>query len=121
MGGEITLESKLGAGTKATFWIPFKKADDMSHGSPLVDLGGVPDRLRSDFSISISSDEPRSTHPGPPTARSKNATAQAPSTIPDRIEPTVPHSLDPDRTVALTDVQKKSIHVLVSFRNEMRR
>lgn len=52
MHGEIFLESKLGVGTKASFWIPFHKAPYQSNESPLVDLGTIPDRLQSDVSIS---------------------------------------------------------------------
>lgn len=52
MRGSISLESKLGVGTKATFWIPFNKAPYQSSDSPLVDLGSIPDRLQSDLSVS---------------------------------------------------------------------
>ena len=57
MHGSIGLESKLGAGTKCVFCIPFKKVEYMSNGSPLVALGAIPDRLQSDFSVSMSSEE----------------------------------------------------------------
>ncbi|KAF2217723.1 hypothetical protein CERZMDRAFT_31705 [Cercospora zeae-maydis SCOH1-5] len=53
MRGGISLESKLGVGTKATFWIPFAKAPyQASADSPLIDLGSIPHRLASELSIS---------------------------------------------------------------------
>ncbi|KAK4498803.1 hypothetical protein PRZ48_009313 [Zasmidium cellare] len=52
MRGGISLESKLGVGTKATFWIPFHKAPYQSTDTPLVDCGPIPDRLQSELSVS---------------------------------------------------------------------
>ena len=53
MRGEIKLESELGHGTKATFWIPFNKPNfPGQNASPLVDLGGIPPRLQSELSMS---------------------------------------------------------------------
>ena len=48
MRGSIGLESKLGQGTTATFWIPFSKAPYQDDGSPLIDLASIADRLQSD-------------------------------------------------------------------------
>lgn len=59
MHGEISLESTLGLGTTVCFWIPFKKAEYQSNGSPLVSLGPMPDRLTSDMSVSMSSEDQR--------------------------------------------------------------
>lgn len=69
MRGEISLESKLGVGTKATFWIPFNKAPYQTAGdSPLVDLGTIPDRLASELSVSRpSSDNNGASGPSTPT------------------------------------------------------
>ncbi|KAK5171940.1 uncharacterized protein LTR77_003577 [Saxophila tyrrhenica] len=55
MRGKISLESRLGAGTKATFWIPFQKAPHQMEHSPVVDIGAIPDRLASEVSISRAS------------------------------------------------------------------
>lgn len=64
MHGKISLESKLGVGTKATFWIPFHKAPYQSGEPQLVDLGStVPDRLQSELSVS----RPSSPNSGPAT------------------------------------------------------
>ena len=55
MHGQISLESKLGVGTKARFSIPFHKAPYQSPESPIVTMGSIPDRLQSDVSISRTS------------------------------------------------------------------
>ena len=52
MHGEITLESALDSGTTATFWIPFNKPQYTGTSSPMVDLGAIPERLRSELSVS---------------------------------------------------------------------
>lgn len=52
MRGEIKLESELGRGTKATFWIPFNKPQFTGRNSPLIGLGAIPDRLQSEMSVS---------------------------------------------------------------------
>ena len=52
MHGDITLESALDSGTTATFWIPFNKPQYTGTSSPMVNLGAIPDRLRSELSVS---------------------------------------------------------------------
>ena len=52
MHGEITLDSALDSGTTATFWIPFNKPQYTGSSSPMVDLGAIPERLRSEMSVS---------------------------------------------------------------------
>lgn len=52
MHGEITLESALDSGTKATFWIPFNKPSFTDSASVFVDIGSIPDRLKSEVSVS---------------------------------------------------------------------
>lgn len=56
MHGGITLESQLGAGTVATFWIPFNKPQ-YHDGNALIDIGSLPDRLQSEMSVSCSSSD----------------------------------------------------------------
>lgn len=71
MRGTISLESVLGAGTKASFTIPFHKALYQSSGSPLVGLDAIPDRLASEMSVSRASSDsgpPTPTHPRRPIA-----------------------------------------------------
>ncbi|KAI3338239.1 hypothetical protein F4824DRAFT_509463 [Ustulina deusta] len=69
MKGKITLESTVGNGTIATFWIPFAKPQP-SDESSLVDIGSLPYRLQTEMSISCTSSGreqyPR-TQPGGPT------------------------------------------------------
>ena len=55
MHGNITLESSLGNGTTATFSIPFNKPQFQD--GALIDLESLPDRLRSEMSVSCSSSE----------------------------------------------------------------
>ncbi|KAL1878624.1 hypothetical protein VTK73DRAFT_7705 [Phialemonium thermophilum] len=56
MNGRITLESTLGAGTTASFWIPFNKPQ-ASHQTDLVHINPLPDRLQSEMSLSCNSSE----------------------------------------------------------------
>ncbi|OAA73852.1 autoinducer 2 sensor kinase/phosphatase luxQ [Cordyceps fumosorosea ARSEF 2679] len=55
MHGQITLESTVGSGTTATFWIPFHKPQQRNAQN--VDAGAIPDRLQSDLSLSCNSSE----------------------------------------------------------------
>ena len=57
MNGRITLESTLGTGTTATFWIPFKRPLPTRESSRLVQIDALPDRLQSDMSVSCNSSE----------------------------------------------------------------
>ncbi|KAH6657343.1 hypothetical protein BKA67DRAFT_514537 [Truncatella angustata] len=56
MRGRITLESSLGNGTTATFWIPFNKSQTPQTSS-IVEVGALPDRLQSEMSVSCNSSE----------------------------------------------------------------
>lgn len=54
MHGSIHLESKLDAGTKAIFSIPFKKVEHRTSSSAaLLEVGAMPDRLQSELSLSV--------------------------------------------------------------------
>ncbi|KAL0257442.1 hypothetical protein SLS55_008255 [Diplodia seriata] len=63
MHGNIDLQSTLGQGTRASFSIPFNKAQYQDEGSPLIDLASIPDRLQSDISVSCGSSEDYGTPP----------------------------------------------------------
>ncbi|RFU72224.1 histidine kinase [Trichoderma arundinaceum] len=56
MNGRIKLESNVGSGTKATFWIPFMKPTG-ARAPTLVEPGAIPDRLQSELSLSCNSSE----------------------------------------------------------------
>lgn len=56
MRGRITLESTVGTGTTATFWILFNKPQG-PRDTGLVQSGAVPDRLQSELSLSCNSSE----------------------------------------------------------------
>ncbi|KAI1464402.1 uncharacterized protein F4812DRAFT_210785 [Daldinia caldariorum] len=56
MRGRITLESTVGNGTTATFWIPFNKPQTPERDA-LVDIGRLPERLQSEMSVSCNSSE----------------------------------------------------------------
>ncbi|KAL9606052.1 MAG: hypothetical protein Q9179_000785 [Wetmoreana sp. 5 TL-2023] len=64
MHGEISLESALDSGTKATFSIPFNKSQFPS-SAPLVDIGSLPARLQSEMSVSGCASDDRSMHSPP--------------------------------------------------------
>jgi CheY-like chemotaxis protein len=56
MNGRITLESTMGAGTTARFWIPFNKPQG-AQSTNLVHIGPLPDRLQSEMSVSCHSSD----------------------------------------------------------------
>lgn len=112
MRGDIGLQSKLGEGTTATFWIPFKKAPYQDDGSPLVDLASIPDRLQSDVSVSCGSSED---HTPPHTPMSANGTLrpQITSGSPQRAAIASLSAGIPEHLMSLTDAEREKIHILV--------
>ncbi|KAF4975234.1 hypothetical protein FZEAL_7941 [Fusarium zealandicum] len=56
MHGSISLESNVGVGTRATFWVPFNKPSGPADGG-LANAGAIPDRLQSELSMSCNSSE----------------------------------------------------------------
>lgn len=52
MHGQISLDSTIGIGTRATFSIPFHKPQFRGGPSPLVNLESLPSRLQSELSLS---------------------------------------------------------------------
>jgi signal transduction histidine kinase len=55
MHGRINLESSLGNGTRATFWIPFNKPHYHGAQATPIDFSSLPDRLQSERSVSCNS------------------------------------------------------------------
>jgi signal transduction histidine kinase len=103
MKGQIWLDSRLGQGTTATFWIPFSRAPSQDDGSPLVSLGSIPDRLQSDVSVSCGSSE---AHTPPLTPVISNGEFRAQSL------PSVRASI-PDHLMNLSEAERQKIHILV--------
>lgn len=56
MHGRIELDSRVGSGTKATFWIPFNKVHGRREPQN-AHAGAIPDRLQSELSLSCNSSE----------------------------------------------------------------
>ncbi|KAK0907083.1 hypothetical protein LTR91_006856 [Friedmanniomyces endolithicus] len=109
MHGKISLESKLGVGTTATFWIPFNKAARQGrHESPLVDIGPIPDRLHSELSYSRAGSEDGGTTTPTTPARllEQHAHSNFGATGLSVWPPETP-------TLELSEAERKSINVLV--------
>ncbi|MCJ1380307.1 hypothetical protein MMC17_003410 [Xylographa soralifera] len=117
MHGQITLDSVLGTGTKATFSIPFNKPQFQGSSSALVDLASIPDRLRSENSVSgCGSDHGRgvSTPPQSPLEAS-SISKHNPQEISTDTKPSRPPLavLSHDNGPSLPESERKIIHVLV--------
>lgn len=108
MNGEIELESKLGQGTQARFWLPFKKAQGHANEDAVIDLSSIPDRLQSEVSVSWTSDADRT----PPTTPPVGGYRGEP---PIRTELLGHGSATkiPDELLNLTPEARARIHVLV--------
>jgi PleD family two-component response regulator len=109
MHGGIKLESKSGAGTTATFWIPFNKGQYLTHPSPVVDLQSLPARLQSEASVSRGSSEHNATSPSLPITQGARATSE----VSPRILSTA------SEKEKLPEANRASIHVLVVEDNDI--
>jgi PAS domain S-box-containing protein len=103
MKGQIWLDSKLGQGTTATFWIPFSRAPCQNDGSPLVSIGSIPDRLQSDVSVSVGSSEG---HTPPLTPKLLDSDSRAHSF--PLVKPNIP-----DHLLNLSESDRQKVHILV--------
>lgn len=103
MKGQIWLDSKLGQGTTATFWIPFSKVPSHEGGSPLIELESIPDRLQSDVSVSCGSSEGHTPPLTPQITSGQSRTQSLPS-----INPQIP-----DNIMSLPDNERQKVHILV--------
>jgi PAS domain S-box-containing protein len=108
MHGDIDLNSVLGQGTTATFWIPFSKAPYQDDGSPLIDLSSIPDRLQSDVSVSCGSSDD---HTPPQTPNLHNASIKVHGR--GGSSPSVVNSSIPDHSISLSDSERNKVQVLV--------
>lgn len=109
MRGGITLESKLGVGTKASFWIPFHKALYQSSESSLVDCGPIPDRLQSELSVS----KPGSDNSAPTTPTIPNKISHKRSRSGSGIPGFSPWPDGQPLDVDLDEEERKAVNVLV--------
>lgn len=103
MKGQIWLDSKLGQGTTATFWIPFPRAPYQDDGSPLVDLASIPDRLQSDVSVSVGSSEGHT----PPLTPKMSEVPSKSNSFP-MVKPNIP-----DHLMNLSESEREKVHILV--------
>ena len=107
MHGQISLESTLGCGTTAIFWIPFNKPQYHNGSTALVDIESLPDRLQSEMSVSCNSSEYDHGMGTPPMQssiemRKRNSKGRPTSTTP-------PMPTEPELPAA----ERAKIHVLV--------
>lgn len=111
MHGKISLESKLGVGTRATFWIPFQKAPYQTAQSPPIDVAPS-DRLQSlQSDVSVSHAGSEQSGPGTPTTPFKAGHARGPSDSQETglpLWPTEEGSLE-----QLSDAERKGVNILV--------
>lgn len=109
MRGEISLESQLGLGTKASFSIPFSKVPYQTSNDSLVHADAIPDRLQSDMSISQGNSE--SSVPATPVGNSQPGFQSTSGFATPMALPTWPS--DHGVVQGLTDAERKATHVLV--------
>jgi len=115
MRGDIGLESKLGQGTVATFWIPFSKAPYQDDGSPLIDLASIPDRLQSDVSVSVSCGSSED-HTPPLTPKLYNGSTKRPLSRADLNQISGSSGINssiPDHLINLSESERRNVHILV--------
>jgi anti-sigma regulatory factor (Ser/Thr protein kinase) len=105
MHGRIELESTVGCGTKAVFWIPFNKPHGPRQSRP-VQSGAIPDRLQSDMSLSCNSSE----YDQAAAASTVSEGATASSAMPRRRHSVrTPPSIDQD----ISRSERAKMHILV--------
>ncbi|POR37491.1 Hybrid signal transduction histidine kinase J [Tolypocladium paradoxum] len=105
MRGRITLESTVGTGTTATFWIPFNKPQGPREAG-LVQCGAIPDRLQSELGLSCNSSE----YEQVAGASTGSDGAPLPSSVPRRRHSIrTPPSVDQD----LPRSERARMHILV--------
>ncbi|KAH7060592.1 hypothetical protein B0J12DRAFT_338056 [Macrophomina phaseolina] len=122
MHGGIELDSTLGQGTKASFWIPFNKAQYQDEGSPLIDIASIPDRLQSDISVSCGSSDDYGTPPLTPIAANNGKSplrhGRARSVVSLPGNGNFHHAL-PDHLLTLPEWERKDVNVLVVEDNQV--
>jgi len=120
MHGSIGLESNLGAGTKATFWLPFNKAPYGYEDTSIIDYNQVSDRLRSEASLSWSNDQGNAALTYPDASRTELTGSRNNSETGATKNPTPADTLSVIRTAdnSVTEDRKK-IHIMVVEDNQV--
>lgn len=107
MQGRMTLNSVMGRGTTASFWIPFPKPHGRSRTS-LVDVDVLPERLQSELSVSRNSSDFEQVIGTPPGT---DAGPISDSAEPRRLSKSA--STPPTPEEELSAEQRAKIHVLI--------
>jgi hypothetical protein len=110
MRGQITLDSTLGVGTRATFSIPFHKPQFRGGASPLVNLESIPPRLQSELSLSSCPSDQGSVTPPPPNSSGISKDFEHDRNKGLKSHDSVPASSGPE---GLSEMERARIHVLV--------
>ena len=106
MHGGITLDSVLGQGTTASFWIPFNKRQYVSSDkSRIVDVKALSERLQSELSISGCDSDPDRLRSTPPQSPLETAGPTQPRPRPLPVQRSGNGALDAS--------ERKNIHILV--------
>lgn len=114
MHGEIKLDSKIGVGTKASFWITFSKAQYQGVESSDIDLASIPDRLQSDMSVSAAGSEAHGTSPrSPRTADGGRSSPYKSSGAGGHQNAWAPLKTATEQLRQMSKAQRESTHVLV--------
>lgn len=120
MHGDIFLDSKLGVGTIATFWIPFKRCEFVPNAGPLVDISTIPDRLQSELSISVSSSDDRGgTPPITPVDGHGKVSSSHHRSYSGNLPVQRTGLISVDDVTQLSESERKDIHVLVVEDNQI--
>ncbi|KAI6802070.1 hypothetical protein KC327_g13067 [Hortaea werneckii] len=109
MHGKISLESKLGVGTKATFWIPFPKAAYSSGESPVVNIETIPYRLQSEVSVS----RPPSDTSGPATPMTPGFPTHKRGLSSSANGAALTTSQSNEETLELSEAERRATNILV--------
>lgn len=99
MHGGISLDSTLGQGTRATFWIPFAKAPSYSADTPAIDISLLPDRFSSELTAS--------------DYAMVNSLPGSPATTSIRRKSSNSRGAASEKSTGLSDEERQRIHVLV--------
>ncbi|KAI9732429.1 MAG: hypothetical protein M1834_001637 [Cirrosporium novae-zelandiae] len=111
MRGQINLQSNLGSGTTASFWIPFHKPSHHDTQPPHTDWSAIPERLQGELSVSYPGSSDNNIRPGT-LRRSSSRLSQHASKNLHLINATDKAHVYPDVNSA-DFASNKKIHILV--------